>query len=87
MVVNRLERGAGLSVSDMEKIFGCSVLATLPEDLQPVHRTVTRVEPLGSDCELGKALEQMLKKVQGIAASAGRPKAAGTEGRAVAAEL
>lgn len=87
MVVNRLERGGGLSVSDMEKIFGCPVLATLPEDLHPVHRTVTRVEALGGDCELGRALEQMLKKLQGPAVPAARGKGASGEGRVVAAEL
>jgi len=87
IVVNRLEKGAGLSTSDMEKIFGCPVLATLPEDPQHVHRTVTRVEALGAECELGRALEQMIKKVQGPAAAAGRPKGATAVGRAVAAEL
>jgi len=87
MVVNRLERGAGLSVGDMEKIFSCPVLATLPEDPQPVHRMVTRVEPLGSECELGRALEQMVKRVQGLAAPAARAKTPAGDGRAVAAEL
>lgn len=87
IVVNRLERGAGLSVSDMEKIFGCPVLATLPEDLHPVHRTVTRVEALGGDCELGRALDQLMKKVQGAAAPAARSRATAAEGRAVTAEL
>mgnify|MGYP001178241498 CR=1 FL=1 len=87
MVVNRLERGAGLSVGDMEKIFSCPVLATLPEDPQPVHRTVTRVEPLGGECELGRALEQMAKKVQGLVAPAARQKGPAADGRAVAAEL
>lgn len=87
MVVNRLERGAGLSVADMEKIFSCPVLATLPEDPQPVHRTVTRVEPLGGECELGRALEQMVKKVQRLTAPAARVKGPAADGRAVAAEL
>lgn len=87
MVVNRLDRGAGLSVGDMEKIFSCSVLATLPEDPQPVHRTVTRVEPLTGDCELGRALEQMVKKVQLLAAPAARLRGPAADSRAVAAEL
>jgi pilus assembly protein CpaE len=86
MVVNRLEKAAGLSVSDMEKIFGCPVLAALPEDPQPVLRTVARVEPLAGDCELGRALEQMVKKVQALVAPA-RSKNGAAEGRTVTAEL
>lgn len=87
MVVNRLERGAGLSASDLEKIFNCPVFATLPEDPQPVHRMVTRAEPLGPECELGRALDQMVKKLQTAAAPAARAKNAAAESRAVTAEM
>jgi len=85
MVVNRMEKGTGLSVSDIEKIFGCPVMAALPEDPHPVLRTVARVEPLSGDCELGRALGQLAKKLQALAAPAESRNAA--EGRAVAAEL
>ncbi len=84
MVVNRLDRRAGLSASDMEKIFGCPVFATLPEDPHSVHRMVTRVEPPGKDCELGRALEQLAAKIRSLSSVGARPGRA--EGRVAVAE-
>jgi pilus assembly protein CpaE len=86
MVVNRMERRAGLSAADMEKIFGCPVFATLPEDPHSVHRMVTRVEPPARDSELGRALEQLAGKVRSLAAAGARAGRAGAEGRLAVAE-
>lgn len=86
MVVNRLERHSGLSASDMEKIFSCPVFATLPEDPHSVHRMVTRVEPLGKECELGRALDQLAGKVRSLTPAGGKLKGAAAEGRVAVAE-
>ncbi|MGB9612514.1 MAG: AAA family ATPase [Bryobacteraceae bacterium] len=62
ILVNRLGRHSDLSVSDMEKIFGAPVFASLPDDPAPVHRMVTRVERLGRDSGLGRAIEELAAK-------------------------
>ncbi len=87
IIVNRHDRRKDLSVADMEKIFNCPVFATLPEDPRAVHRMVTRVEPLGKECELGRALDQLAAKAAGATAAGARARnAAAVEGRAVPAE-
>lgn len=86
IVVNRLDRRSDLSVSDMEKIFGSPVFASLPDDPAPVHRMVTRVEPLGRDSELGRAIEQLAAKVTASAAAAARARTTAGDGRAVVSE-
>ena len=42
----------------MEKLFGCPVHASLPNDYFSLHRVVTLGQPLGADGELGKAIER-----------------------------
>lgn len=86
MVVNRMDRKASLTASDMEKIFGCPVFATLPEDPHSVHRMVTRVEAASKDSELGRALDQLAGKIRSLQAAGGRAGKAGSEGRAAMAE-
>jgi len=66
MVINRVGKSEGITAADMEKIFNCSVYATLPNDYQALHRVVTRGEPLGAECELGRAMEQFASRVAGI---------------------
>lgn len=85
ILVNRVDRRSDLSVADMEKIFSCPVFASLPDDPAPVHRMVTRVEPLGKDSELGRSLEQLAAKVS-AAASAAKMRGGVPEGRAVVSE-
>jgi len=86
MLVSRLDRRTDLSLSDMEKIFGCPVFAALPDDPQSVHRMVTRVEPLGRDCELGRAIEQLAAKIANSGAAAVKSGNGAGEARAVLAE-
>ncbi len=86
IIVNRHDRRKDLAVADMEKIFNCPVFATLPEDPRAVHRMVTRVEPLGKDSELSRALGQLAAKVAGAPAAGTRARNAAVPGRAVPAE-
>lgn len=85
MVVNRLDRRTDLSVSDMEKIFLCPVLAAVPDEAASVHRMVTRAEPAGRETEFGRVLEQLARKAASAPAGGGRARAAG-DGRPVLSE-
>lgn len=86
IVANRVDRHAGLSPGDMEKIFGCPVLVSLPDDPVALHRAVTRAEPLGRDCELGRAFEQLAAKLSASVPSAAKARSAASEGRALVSE-
>jgi pilus assembly protein CpaE len=66
MVVNRVAKKENIALADMEKIFTCPVLATLPNDYYALHKVVTRGEPLNSDNELGKAVERLCARIAGV---------------------
>ena len=54
VLVNRVDKRTSIGVADMEKLFGCKVHASLPNDYFSLHRVVTLGQPLGNDGELGK---------------------------------
>jgi hypothetical protein len=70
-----------MSAADMEKLFGCAVHARLPNDYFALHRVVTLGQPLGNDCELGRAIEtiarNLCKSMGAAAAPAAAPLASG----------
>jgi pilus assembly protein CpaE len=66
MVINRVDKRGGLKPSDMEKIFNCPVHATFPNDYRSLDRVVTLGQPLGSDCELGRAIEDFARRLAGV---------------------
>jgi pilus assembly protein CpaE len=66
MVVNRVAKKENIALADMEKIFTCPVLATLPNDYYALHKVVTRGEPLNTDNELGKAVERLCARIAGV---------------------
>jgi len=66
MIINRVSRKDGISSGDMEKILGCPVFATFPNDYYALHRVVTRAESLQPDSELGRALEIVAGKMCGL---------------------
>jgi len=66
MVVNRQNKKADISIADMEKIFTCSVFAAFPNDYHALHKVVTRAEALSPDCELGRAIEQVVARIAGL---------------------
>ncbi|MBZ2185495.1 MAG: AAA family ATPase [Bryobacter sp.] len=63
LLVNRVNKRDGIGLADLEKIFASPVDAMFPNDYFSLHRIVTLGQPLGSDCELGKALEQLARKI------------------------
>jgi pilus assembly protein CpaE len=63
VVVNRMEKREGIGKSDMEKLFGRPVHATLPNDYFALHRVVTLGQPLGGDGELGRAIENLTQRL------------------------
>ncbi|MFN7922645.1 MAG: AAA family ATPase [Bryobacteraceae bacterium] len=65
VVVNRLSKRDGIAGSDIEKIFNCTVFASLPNDYFSLHRVISLGQPLAADCELGKAILAMATKLCG----------------------
>ncbi|MEI9811235.1 MAG: P-loop NTPase [Acidobacteriota bacterium] len=85
VLVNRVDRNDEMSAADMEKLFGCPVHARLPNDYFALHRVVTLGQPLGTDCELGRSIENiarvLCKSMGAAAAPAASPAASGSDGR------
>ena len=67
ILVNRLSRQDGIAVADVEKMFGASVNAVLPNDYFSLHRVVTRGVPLTQEAELGRAIESFAAKLARVA--------------------
>jgi len=67
ILVNRLSRQEGIAAADVEKMFGASVNAVLPNDYFSLHRVVTRGVPLTHEAELGRAIEAFAAKLAGVA--------------------
>jgi pilus assembly protein CpaE len=65
VLVNRVERRDGMGIGDMEKLFGCSVHASLPNDYFALHRVVTLGQPLGAENDLGRAIENIAQRLCG----------------------
>lgn len=69
VLINRTSRRDGLLSSDMEKIFNAPVHASFPNDGPSLDRVVTMGQPLGGDCELGRALENFARRLSGVPAA------------------
>lgn len=65
LLVNRVNKRDGIGLTDLEKIFNSPVDAMFPNDYFSLHRVVTLGQPLGADCELGKAVESLARKISG----------------------
>lgn len=65
VLVNRVDKRDDISTADMEKLFGCPIHAKLPNDYFSLHRVVTLGQPLGTEGELGKAIEQVAGRLSG----------------------
>jgi len=65
ILLNRLDRREEIGIADMEKLFGCSVHASLPNDYFALHRVVTLGQPLGTENELGRAIESVALRLCG----------------------
>lgn len=67
VVVNRVDRRDDIGPGQLEKLFGCPVYATLPNDYFSLHRVVTLGQPLGPDGDLGKGIDKLAGRICGIA--------------------
>jgi pilus assembly protein CpaE len=65
VLVNRVDKRDNIGISDMEKLFGCAVHASLPNDYFSLHRVVTLGQPLGNDGDLGKSIENVATRLSG----------------------
>jgi len=65
VIVNRLSRFDGIAGSDIEKIFNCQVHASFPNDYFSLHRVLSLGQPLGGDCDLGKAINGLAGRMIG----------------------
>ena len=80
VLVNRVDKRDDIGLADMEKLFGCPVHARLPNDYFSLHRVVTLGQPLGADCELGRAIEGVAQRLcSGLDGANPRAAAAGRE--------
>ena len=68
VLVNRFDRREEISIGDMEKLFGCNVHASLPNDYFALHRVVTLGQPLGAENDLGRAIESVAQRLCSAAA-------------------
>jgi pilus assembly protein CpaE len=68
VLVNRVDRRNEIGPANLEKLFGCPVYASLPNDYFSLHRVVTLGQPLGPDGDLGKAIEKLASRLSGTIA-------------------
>jgi len=80
VLMNRVDKRDGLGIANMEKLFNCPVYANLPNDYFSLHRVVTLGQPLGTEGELGKAIENVALRLCG-APSVKKPPVAAREMR------
>ncbi len=72
VLVNRFDRRDNIGVDNMEKLFGAKIHGSLPNDYFSLHRVVTLGQPLGSEGELGKAIEGVASRLSGSLAQSKR---------------
>jgi len=73
VLVNRVSRRDALRDSDLEKIFNAPVHACFPDDGRALDRAVTMGQPLAGDCELGRVIEELARRLAGVPAGEKRP--------------
>ena len=78
VLLNRADKRDGLGIGNMETLFNCPVYANLPNDYFSLHRVVTLGQPLGSEGDLGKAIEGVALRIAGMPGSK-QPAAAARE--------
>ncbi len=83
IAINRVEKRSGVTVADIEKLFSCHIESRFPNDALALHRAITLAQPLGSECELGRAISALAVRISGR--SGLRAKTEDGEARAVLA--
>lgn len=77
VLVNRTGSGDGLRLADLEKVIQSPAHASFPNDTFSLERILTLGQPLGSDSELGRAVESFAGRLAGVAAPESRRSRAG----------
>ncbi len=76
IAVNRMDKRNGVTVADMEKLFNCQIHSRFPNDILALHRAVTLAEPLGTECELGRAVETLAGRLAAAPGERSKPESA-----------
>ena len=72
IMINRINRRDEIAGSDIERLFNCAVDARIPNDYFSLHRAVTLGQPVEGHCELGKAIENLARRLSGPGARDGK---------------
>lgn len=75
VLVNRVDKRDDIGTADMEKLFGCSVHASLPNDYFALHRVVTLGQPLGTENDLGRSIESVALRLWSALSNGKKPAA------------
>lgn len=67
LLVNRVGKGNGLGLSDMEKVIQCPARASFPSDELAVERMLTLGQPLDASTNLGSSIEEFAGRLAGVA--------------------
>jgi pilus assembly protein CpaE len=76
IAVNRMDKRNGVTAADMEKLFNCHIHSKFPNDVLSLHRAVTLAEPLGTECELGRAVEALAGRLAAVPSERSKMEAA-----------
>jgi pilus assembly protein CpaE len=82
ILMNRINKRDEIAVSDIEKLFNCSVHSRFPNDFFSLHRAVTLGQAIDGHSELGKAVEGLAGKLSAGGAASGK-KTAASDSKAV----
>ena len=82
ILMNRINKRDEIAVSDIEKLFNCSVHSRFPNDFFSLHRAVTLGQAIDGHSELGKAIESLAGKLSAGGTANGK-KAAASDSKAV----
>jgi len=82
ILMNRINKRDEIAVSDIEKLFNCSVHSRFPNDFFSLHRAVTLGQAIDGHSELGKAIETLAGKLSAGGAANGK-KTAASDSKAV----
>ena len=72
ILMNRINKRDEIAVSDIEKLFNCTVHSRFPNDFFSLHRAVTLGQAIDGHSELGKAIEALAGRLSAIGASNGK---------------
>ena len=82
ILMNRINKRDEIAVSDIEKLFNCSVHSRFPNDFFSLHRAVTLGQAIDGHSELGKAIETLAGKLSASGVANGK-KTAASDSKAV----